>query len=134
MAKKQAAKEQHTESHTVTRQYLSSSDNCKEIFYQYDEEDPAATAISSESSVETPPPAPSLATVPSTETKATPPAAVPHMVAATVEDVSMSSTDIVLAVVAQKLRKQFDQVPTSKSIQELSGGRLNYMLEVVGLI
>ena len=51
----------------------------------------------------------------------------PPMAAAAVDDIPMTATDIILAVVAQKLRKQFDQIPISKSIQELSGGKSNNM-------
>jgi fatty acid synthase subunit alpha len=128
MAKKQAAKEEHAESHTVTRQFLSSSDNRKEIFYQYDEGEPeivismevstAKTALPTEN------PAPSTVTQTSRHVETDP---VSTIAAATVDDIPMNAIDAVIAVVAQKLRKQFDQIPISKSIQELSGGESDNM-------
>lgn len=122
MAKKQAAKEQHAESHTVTRQFLSSSDNQKEIFYHYDEGEPEIVTDMAASAAKAPPadsPAPSTVTETSQRVETGP---VSTIAAATVDDTPMTATDIVIVVVAQKLRKQFDQIPISKSIQELSGG------------
>ena len=37
---------------------------------------------------------------------------------------SLSSTHIVMALTAQKVKKSFDTLPTERSIQELSGGML----------
>jgi fatty acid synthase subunit alpha len=123
MAKKQAAKEQHAESHTVTRQFLSSSDNQKEIFYHYDESElESVTSVAASTAKAAPPtdsPAPSTVTETIQRVETGP---VSTIAAATVDDIPMTATDIVIAVVAQKLRKQFDQIPISKSIQELSGG------------
>lgn len=127
MAKKQAAMEQHAESHTVTRQFLSSSDSHKEIFYEYDDGQPESGNSTEASPVKTVPPtkipAPSMVV----ETSQRVDNASPPMAAAAVDDIPMTATDIILAVVAQKLRKQFDQIPISKSIQELSGGKSNNM-------
>jgi fatty acid synthase subunit alpha len=52
--------------------------------------------------------------------------------AAKVADVDLTPTDIILALVAQKLRKVFDEVPGEASIRSLSSGkyndvRLNYL-------
>lgn len=124
MAKKQAAKEPHADSHTITRQYLSSSENQKEIFYQYEADEPENATNVATSTTKTAPPVESPA--PKTVTQTSPPAEaapVSIVAAATVDDIPMTATDIVIAVVAQKLRKQFDQIPVTKSIQELSGGR-----------
>lgn len=135
MAKKQAAMEQHAESHTVTRQFLSSSENRKEIFYQYDDVEPeSVTAVAAPSaktapSAESPTPSIVAETSPRVET-----GSFPTIAGATVDDIPMTATDIVLAVVAQKLRKQFDEIPISKSIQELSGGRSDNMLILERLV
>lgn len=39
-----------------------------------------------------------------------------------VVDASLSAAHVVLAITAQKLKRAFDQVPTQKTIRELSGG------------
>lgn len=128
MAKKQAAKEEHAESHTVTRQFLSSSDNRKEIFYQYDEGEPemvtSMEASTAKTALPTESPVPSAVTETSQHVETGP---VSTIAAATVDDIPMNAIDAVIAVVAQKLRKQFDQIPISKSIQELSGGKSDNM-------
>ncbi|EEA22510.1 3-oxoacyl-[acyl-carrier-protein] synthase, putative [Talaromyces marneffei ATCC 18224] len=133
MAKKQAAKEPHADSHTITRQYLSSSENQKEIFYQYEADEPENATNVATSTTKTAPPVESPA--PKTVTQTSPPAEaapVSIVAAATVDDIPMTATDIVIVVVAQKLRKQFDQIPVTKSIQELSGGKSTLQNEIVG--
>lgn len=128
MAKKQAAMEQHAESHTVTRQFLSSSDSHKEIFYEYDDGEPESVTGIMASTAKTVPPAKSPAPNMVVETSQRVDTGSPsNVAAATVDDVPMAATDIIIAVVAQKLRKQFDQIPISKSIQELSGGMSSSM-------
>ncbi|KAH8691209.1 putative 3-oxoacyl-synthase [Talaromyces proteolyticus] len=133
MAKKQAAKNQHAESHTVTRQFLSSSDNQKEIFYHYDEGEPETDASKPTSATKSPlaaeNPAPSAVTETSQHVET---GLVPTTAAATIDDIPMTATDIVIVVVAQKLRKQFDHISTVKSIQELSGGKSTLQNEIVG--
>ena len=58
---------------------------------------------------------------------ATPVAAAPVAVAAprrlVVEDVPLKATDILLIIIAQKSRKQVNEVPVSKTIQDLVGGK-----------
>lgn len=124
MATKQALKELHADSHLVKRQFLSSSDNQKEIFYHYPDDEPidfdhdVANNLSSPSieAYHTDQPASAPVSSPAASTVPT---------AATVEDVPITATDIIIALVAQKLRKDFDKIPTTKSIQELSGGRFH---------
>lgn len=54
-------------------------------------------------------------------------AAVPAQLApaAIVADVDLTPTNIILAVVAQKLRKRFDEIPGETSIRALSAGKFN---------
>ena len=129
MAKKQAAMEQHAESHTIIRQFLSSSDSRKEIFYEYDggETDSVTSTAPSIAKADPPAerPAPSMVAETSQRVET---GSSSTMATATVDDTPMTATDIIIAVVAQKLRKQFDEIPITKSIQELSGGMSDNML------
>ncbi|KAI7968425.1 hypothetical protein EIK77_006444 [Talaromyces pinophilus] len=133
MTKKQAAMEQHAESHTIIRQFLSSSDSRKEIFYEYDDgetESVTSTAPSNAkaaSPAERPAPSMVAETSQRVETGSS-----STMATAAVGNTPMSATDIIIAVVAQKLRKQFDEIPITKSIQELSGGKSTLQNEIVG--
>ena len=103
----------------MQRQVLAYSKEGKEIYYNVDpplppEEptsvpEPAATKPA-ESAAPTPAPAPAPAAVPSG-----PPAQVP--------DESVKARDIVHTVVAQKLKKSLEEVPPSKAIKDLVGGK-----------
>ncbi|KAE8153832.1 hypothetical protein BDV25DRAFT_136581 [Aspergillus avenaceus] len=135
MAKKQAAK--GLQDPLVTRQYLSSSDNRKEIFYHYDEQeveqDPALQDLSppeqASPSASVPTQAPAA---PVPVATAPPSTAAPVAAAPALEDKPLAVGDILLPIVARKLRKQFDQVPADKSIRDLSGGKSTLQNEIIG--
>jgi len=101
-------------------QFLSSSDNKEDIYYQYpEEEEPVATAestpaasapvVEAMASVQT-----AVATVTASASVSAPAAAAP--------EIPLSASHVVLALTAQKLKKPFDSVSTQKTIRELSGG------------
>ncbi|KAF4203470.1 hypothetical protein CNMCM8927_008615 [Aspergillus lentulus] len=135
MAKKQAA--QGPLDAMGTRQFLSSSDNRKEIFYHYDdEEDEASQSVlgQDQGPPEGAPSAPLVGIAGAPIPDATPAPSVKVLVAATpaIDDKALMAADIVIALVARKLRKPFDQVPTDLSIRNLSGGKSTLQNEIVG--
>lgn len=115
---------------SIQRQFLSYTDDTKELYYEYDtDEKPVASKpLAPLMASDQPPTAPAagaINVVPSGTSPA--PATVaaevkPFVAAAKVTDIPLSATDIVIALTAQKLRKEFDQVTVQRSIRDLSGG------------
>ncbi|KAG5646963.1 hypothetical protein DXG03_001686 [Asterophora parasitica] len=108
-----------------TRTILCHAKNVKEIYYQYEDEPEAAAPepASSEAvaSVNAPVAAAPVAAVA--------PSAGP---AASIEDVPIKAIDILSVIVAQKLKKRVDEVPLSKSIKDLVGGKSTLQNEILG--
>ena len=48
------------------------------------------------------------------------------------EDVPIKAIDILLVIVAQKLKKRADEIPFSKSIKDLVGGKSTLQNEILG--
>jgi fatty acid synthase subunit alpha len=48
------------------------------------------------------------------------------------EDVPIKPIDILLVIVAQKLKKRVDEIPLSKSIKNLAGGKSTLQNEILG--
>jgi len=97
-----------------TRAILCHSKNVKEIYYQYEDEAEAPPAESASDA------APSA------------PAAAPTGPVASVEDVPVKAIDILLVIVAQKLKKRIDEIPLSKTIKDLVGGKSMSRNEILG--
>ena len=99
----------------------------REIYYLFEDEAEAPAAESAEVSsapAATPTPASVAAPV------ATPaPSAAP---AATIEDVPLKAVDILTSIIAQKLKKKVEEVPLSKSIKDLVGGKSTLQNEILG--
>ena len=102
---------------SVQRQILCYNKDAKEIYYDVDpvDDEPAPAAVDSapaaSSSGSAPAPVMAAAAAPS----AGPAAQVP--------DVPVSAVDIVRSLVAQKLKKPFLEIPLSKAIKDLVGGK-----------
>ena len=105
---------------------LSCQEPQKEIYYQYEDEVEA--------------PAPSSKTVDAPTIVAY---TAPHCCHTTVsapssgpivsiEDIPIKPIDILLVIVAQKLKKGVDQIPLSKTIKDLVGGRSTLQNEIFG--
>ncbi|KAK8033913.1 hypothetical protein PG991_003311 [Apiospora marii] len=131
---------------SVTREFLNinNPDDIRKIYYDYDETTSAAAETATSSS--------SAAQAPALPAKAPAPAAVAAPVPAAVVlavtpsgdtapvlsapgasvDKDLSPTDIIITLVAQKLRRPFDEVPVSESIQGLSGGKSTLQNELIG--
>ncbi|KAJ7465337.1 hypothetical protein B0H11DRAFT_1733661, partial [Mycena galericulata] len=101
---------------------LCHTKNVKEIYYQLE-----AMPSNSEAG-DVPAPTPAAAA----PVAAVPPvvAAVPSWPATTIEEVPLKAIDILSVIVAQKSKKRVDEVPLSKSIKDLVGGKLTLQNEI----
>lgn len=106
---------------SVQRQILCYNKDAKEIYYDVDpiEEEPEPTPAASSSGASAPAPAASAA-APAPAAAAPAPSAGP---AAAVPDAPVAAMDIVRALIAQKLKKPFSEIPLSKAIKDLVGGK-----------
>nr|UWK20277.1 fatty acid synthase alpha subunit [Trichoderma crystalligenum] len=113
---------------SVQRQILCYNKDAKEIYYDVDpieeEPEPAASSSSAPSSQ---PAASSSAAAPPVAAPA--PSAGP---AAQVADAPVQAIDIVHTLVAQKLKKALTDVPLSKAIKDLVGGKSTLQNEILG--
>lgn len=104
---------------SVQRQILCYNKDAKEIYYDVDpieeEPEPAAPAASGEAA-----PAAATGATPAAVAAPPPPSAGP---AAQVPDQPVQALDIVRALIAQKLKKPLLEVPLSKAIKDLVGGK-----------
>lgn len=108
-----------------TRAILCHAKHTKEVYYQFDDEvatentpEPAATST----------PAPVVAQIPVAVTLTPAPAAA----AASIEDAPVKSLEILTVIIAQKLKKPANEVPLSKSIKDLVGGKSTLQNEILG--
>lgn len=121
-------------SRVVKRQLLSDSADTKAVYYEYDENDAIEEETSEPNSTQStnqrkpdeskptqvtvsPPaePASLQSSAPSAHTTS-------EKTSNPIEDVPLSATDVVLALVAQKFKQPTDELPVDKSIRDLSGG------------
>jgi fatty acid synthase subunit alpha len=110
---------------SVQRQILCYNKDAKEIYYDVDpvedEPEPTAEAPAAAAGASAPAAAaPAAAAAP-------PPSAGP---AAAVEDVPVTAVDILRSLVAQKLKKGLADVPLTKAIKDLVGGKLELSVPV----
>jgi fatty acid synthase subunit alpha len=103
---------------------LCHAEHGKEIYYQFEDEPEAAEATEQTSQVPSPTPISALIVQVSTPT--------PSVAAASVEDVPIKAIEILSVVVAQKLEKKVDEVPLSKTIKDLVGGKSALQNEILG--
>ncbi|THC93898.1 hypothetical protein EYZ11_006616 [Aspergillus tanneri] len=115
------------QAYAVNRQFLSSAGNLNEIYYEYgdpvEQETPLPPTSTPQPSIPQPSPT-------STSLQATPTA--PSTFPTAIPDTPLTAGDIVLSLVAQKLKKPFDQVPMDMSIRDLSGGKSTLQNELIG--
>jgi fatty acid synthase subunit alpha, fungi type len=104
---------------SVQRQILCYNKDAKEIYYDVDpvEDEPAPAAGGSDSAPVTSAPTSGAAPVAAAPP---PPSAGP---AAQVPDAPVGAIDIVRALIAQKLKKPLLEIPLSKAIKDLVGGK-----------
>ncbi|KNZ81816.1 Fatty acid synthase subunit alpha [Termitomyces sp. J132] len=109
-----------------TRTILCHAKNVKEIYYQYEDE-PEAPVADVNSAESLTPSAPVSAAAPAPVAAATMSGPV-----ASIEDVPIKALEILTVVVAQKLKKRVDEIPLSKSIKDLVGGKSTLQNEILG--
>lgn len=111
--------EAHDAALSLQRQILCYNKDAKDIYYDVEpEEEEAAPAAGEGSSPAAAASAPAASAAPVTAA-APAPSAGP---AAAVADAPVSATDIIRAIVAQKLKKPLMDIPLSKAIKDLVGG------------
>ncbi|KAJ2398450.1 fatty acid synthase alpha subunit Lsd1 [Coemansia sp. RSA 2603] len=116
------------------RSTLCYSKNEKELYYNYESEVEAETEAApaeSTTAAAAPDPASSAAPVAAAPVVAAAPAAAGGA-GAPVDEVPIKAIDIIHTVVCQKLKKSLDEVPVSKSIKELVGGKSTMQNEILG--
>ena len=108
------------------RAILCHAKNVREIYYLFEDE---ASPVPEPTEAE---PAPAVA--PSVPTSASVPVVVtnPTQSAAVIEDVPLMAADILLYIIAQKLKKRVEEVPLTKSIKDLVGGKSTLQNEILG--
>lgn len=114
---------------SLQRQILCYSKDTKEIYYTPDPVEPAAAAESTSPATSTP--AAAAAPVAAAPVAAAPVAAAAGPAAA-IEDAPVKAIEILHSLIAQKLKKTLDQVPLSKSIKDLVGGKSTVQNEILG--
>ncbi|KAJ2630931.1 fatty acid synthase alpha subunit Lsd1 [Coemansia sp. RSA 1290] len=115
------------------RSTLCYSKHEKELYYAYDPEPEAeaeAPATASETPAAAAPAAPAPA--PAAAAAAAAPAPAAGGAGAPIDDVPVKAVDIIHTIVCQKLKKSLDEVPMSKSIKELVGGKSTLQNEILG--
>lgn len=102
---------------SIQRQILCYNKDAKEIYYDVDpvDDEPAPAASAS-----TPTPAAPSSSAPAPVAAAPSPSAGP---AAQVPDVPVGAIDIVRSLIAQKLKKPLLEIPLTKAIKDLVGGK-----------
>lgn len=114
---------------TYRRSNLCYSRDTKEIYYQVDEapEPSNTTAEKSESATTGP-----VATPAPTATPVAVAAAAPVPRSEAIEDVPVAAVDILHAIIAQKVKRSLSEIPLSKSIKDISGGKSTLQNEILG--
>ncbi|KAA8909923.1 hypothetical protein TRICI_004308 [Trichomonascus ciferrii] len=113
---------------SLQRQLLCYSKDTKEIYYTPDPVEPEPAAASSEPAAES---APAPAAAPAAAAPAAP-AAAPSGPVEEVADTPVKAVEVLQALVAQKLKKTIDQVPLTKAIKDLVGGKSTVQNEILG--
>ena len=110
-----------------TRVVYCHAKNTKEVYYQFEDELEAPAEAEADNAPAAAP-APTSAPVAAAAALVAPPAGA----VASIEDVPIKAIDILAVVVAQKLKKKVEEVPLSKSIKDLVGGKSTLQNEILG--
>lgn len=117
--------EAQDDSITHPRAIFCHAKNAKEIYYQFEDE-PVAAETDAASEVST------VVSMASPTPSAPMPVLTPSGPAVNVEDVPIKASDILNVIVAQKLKKKVEEIPLSKSIKDLVGGKSTLQNEILG--
>ncbi|RDL30472.1 Fatty acid synthase alpha subunit [Venustampulla echinocandica] len=137
MAKKTLASryQQMDNARHIKRKLLYYGKDAQEICYEGDQKPEQATKKPTpkkadtkvEAKKDTPAPPPPPPAVPTQAPPQSAPAAASH-----VDDIPVSARDIVMTIIAMKLKKSFEEIPLTKNIKQLVGGRSTLENELVG--
>ncbi|KAG9206817.1 3-oxoacyl-[acyl-carrier-protein] synthase [Epicoccum nigrum] len=131
MAKRTLASkyEAHDAALSVQRQILCYNKDAKDIYYDVDpvEDEPEAAPAASGGA-----PAAAASSAPAAAAPAAAASAPSAGPAAQVPDAPVTATDILRALVAQKLKKPLMDIPLSKAIKDLVGGKSTLQNEILG--
>jgi len=106
------------------RAILCHSKNGKEIYYQY-EDAVEAPIIDDSPDVSVAPAHVPVATLISAPSAISGPAV-------SIEDIPIPAIDVLLVIIAQKLKKKVEEIPISKTIKDLVGGKSTMQNEILG--
>ncbi|KAF2147719.1 fatty acid synthase subunit alpha [Myriangium duriaei CBS 260.36] len=133
MAKRTLASkyEAHDAARSVQRQILCYNKDAKDIYYDVDpiEEEPAPAAGGESAPPSSAPTSAAPAAAAPAAAAPPPPSAGP---AAAVADAPVGAVDILRALIAQKLKKPLMDIPLSKAIKDLVGGKSTLQNEILG--
>ncbi|KAI0342734.1 fatty acid synthase [Trametopsis cervina] len=127
MASRTLAAKYETQDDSISHKRLiyCHAKHTKEVYYQYEDEPEAAEEAAPESA---PAASPAAAAAPVVAAPVAPPAGA----VASIEDAPVKAIDILSVVVAQKLKKKVEEIPLSKSIKDLVGGKSTLQNEILG--
>lgn len=122
MAKRTLASkyEAYDAARSVQRQILCYNKDAKDIYYDVEPEEEEAAAPASSGAADAAPAQPAASSAPAAVAAPAAPSAGP---AAQVPDAPVGAVDILRALVAQKLKKPLLDIPLSKAIKDLVGGK-----------
>jgi fatty acid synthase subunit alpha len=111
---------------THSRIILCHAKNSKEIYYQFEDE---MVVVAAESASDSASP---ISSVPAQSVTA--PAAAPGISGpvVSVEDIPIKANDVLSVIIAQKLKRKVEEVPVSKSIKDLVGGKSTLQNKTLG--
>jgi fatty acid synthase subunit beta len=105
---------------------LCHAKNVREIYYQFEDE-AVSTPVAAEAPA-TPTSTPAIPIAAPTPVAASPSAGP----AASIEDAPIKANDILMSIIAQKLKKKIEEIPASKTIKDLVGGKSTLQNEILG--
>ena len=106
---------------SLQRQILCYNKDAKEIYYDVDPVEEETAPVAGEGGSGSGPA--SASSQPAAPVAAAPPPPPSGQAVAAIEDVPVAAVDIVRALIAQKLKKPLADIPLSKAIKDLVGGR-----------
>lgn len=109
------------------RAILAHAKNQKEVYYQFEDAEPEAAAPAESST----PAASSSAPAPVAAAASPPPPSASAGPAAEIPDEPIKAVDTVRVIIAQKLKKQVSEIPLSKTVKDLVGGKSTLQNEIV---
>ncbi|GAO46578.1 fatty acid synthase alpha-subunit [Saitoella complicata NRRL Y-17804] len=115
---------------SLNRQTLCYTKDQKEIYYNIESEEPAAAPAAAAPAAAAAPIPAAAASGPVAAAPA--PAAAPAGPAVDIPDEPVKAVDVLHCLIAQKLKKTTDEIPVSKAIKDLVGGKSTLQNEILG--